>query len=640
MPEHTPLELCRAAATSSNLQDFLTQTAGIVAGYAGTSGGVLVAYDGDRVAGVGVAGADGRVRALARRMARSRPRANGYPADATVVRLLSDGRIVGAVGTVAGDEPGLRLRRTVEEFGTGLADALSVMMRLYGQDRDRPVTSAKPMAAVRDDVADAPSVHEYPPTPPSTGNPEGDPQSVSTSIPGAIYQYLVTAEGEHSLISISKSAEKVFGFAVDQLRSPERLFAGVHPDDREAFFEAVEQSLSTLSVWDHEYRTVRSDGSVIWIHGRSVPRRLEDGSVLWDGMLMEVTAEKTAEAARRKSEARLQSIIGALPDMMFELSSEGVIEAYWGGVRDDLFLPPEKFVGRRVHDVESADLVDKTMAAVRSVLSKGGLEEFQYSVHVGGTEEHYEARTVKVDADRAICIIRRITDRVVAERELADRERQLVQLNRRLQQIRERERSELARDIHDTVGQSLTALSFDLEWLLKQDMPVAAAKRMRRMLQQVDDLDGEVKRIGTLLRPRVLDDLGIGAALQWLADDFSTRYEVGCLYRAESGDVSYASEVETTLFRIAQEALTNAARHSRASEVSVVLAEEEDSIRMTIADNGVGFSPSEAFDDSQPVPHGIDGMRERARALAGDLEIHPGPDGGTVVVVILLKAQT
>jgi PAS domain S-box-containing protein len=446
---------------------------------------------------------------------------------------------------------------------------------------------------------------------------------ITDSIPAAIYQYRVDAEGKHALTYISRNAEPIFGFTVDRLMNERPMFQHVHEEDLPGFLESIERSFSQLTDWHHEYRVRRCDGTTAWIRARSTPVQTPDGGVIWNGVLADVTVEKEAQLALQQSEARLRSVVDAMPHMLFELDRDGTIIAYWGAARDDLFMPPEDFVGRRAADVSPGEPAAKTAEALARIFDGEHVVSFTYSVTMHGREEHYEAVMTRMSPDRVMNVVRTITDRV-------ERERQLREFARQLQEIREDERSQMARDIHDIIGQSLTAVGFDLQWILRHGATGETASRVQRALDQVDGLSDEVKRIGTLLRPRILDDFGLAAALEWLAAEFTDRYGIRVTPLEIDESPICGAEAATQLFRIAQEALTNIARHSRASSAGIALHDSDGETRMVISDDGVGI-PAGSTQDA--LSGGLVGMRERARAVNGSVEFQTGRGSGTRVVV-------
>ena len=227
-------------------------------------------------------------------------------------------------------------------------------------------------------------------------------------------------------------------------------------------------------------------------------------------------------------------------------------------------------------------------------------------------------------------ITRDITETRRAEEQLRASRAALRSLATRQQDIREDERTRIAREIHDSLGQALTALKLHLA--AAQDAARNAAPalggRLAETAAMVDDLVKMVRRIATELRPPILDQLGLPAALEWLAQDFSRRTSIRCTTTIGLTEGAISQELATALFRIVQEGLTNISRHADASQVNISLGLKSLCVTLEIVDDGRGITEAAT---SGPGSLGILGMRERAAALGGVLEVAPREGGGTRV---------
>lgn len=195
----------------------------------------------------------------------------------------------------------------------------------------------------------------------------------------------------------------------------------------------------------------------------------------------------------------------------------------------------------------------------------------------------------------------------------------------------EAERAQIAREIHDDLGQSMTALKMDLAWLASR-LPDddECRQRLRGMDRLVDDSISFMRRIATQLRPQILDDLGLNAALEWQAGEFSRRAGIPCQVSLPAHGLDLDPALNTSLFRIFQEALTNAARHARATRVDASLRRDGPSVVLTVQDDGRGITASEIND---PRSLGLLGLRERAIRWNGSLDLHGAPGEGTTITV-------
>jgi signal transduction histidine kinase len=194
--------------------------------------------------------------------------------------------------------------------------------------------------------------------------------------------------------------------------------------------------------------------------------------------------------------------------------------------------------------------------------------------------------------------------------------------------VREEERTRISREVHDELGQSLTAVKMDLAWLAGR-LPRRSGQmfeRIRSTGRLADSMIQSIRRISTELRPAVLD-LGLAAAVEWQVQEFQARSGVQCKVRLLIREV-VASNASTAMFRIFQETLTNVARHAKATRVEVVLQRQRDRLVLLIHDNGQGFDRA---DPSLSKSLGLLGMRERAAIQGGEVNISSAPGKGTTV---------
>lgn len=216
---------------------------------------------------------------------------------------------------------------------------------------------------------------------------------------------------------------------------------------------------------------------------------------------------------------------------------------------------------------------------------------------------------------------------------------QLRQLSRSIINGQEKERTAIARELHDELGQMLTALRMDSVWIRKhlEENDPEAAERALTMSALIDRTIDEVRAMAVRLRPGVLDDLGLIAALDWYTADFEKRTGIACSFKQQ--DMPVVSDiVATAAYRITQEALTNAARHSLATRVDVGLQTRDGLLVLWIIDNGRGFNTRELSDFDCL---GIAGMRERAGLVGGSLKIRSRPEHGTeVYFTVLIQEQS
>jgi signal transduction histidine kinase len=235
------------------------------------------------------------------------------------------------------------------------------------------------------------------------------------------------------------------------------------------------------------------------------------------------------------------------------------------------------------------------------------------------------ARALRESADRR--------ERQRAEDKLRRSLEQLRALTNYLQYVREEERTRIAREVHDELGQALTGLKLDLSLLAKR-LPQGSRElheKTRTMISHIDATIQTVRRIATELRPGILDSLGLVAAIEWQANEFQTRSGVPCEVTATIDDAHLPHDFTTVFFRIFQETLTNVIRHAKATRVEVQLEEaDDDRLVMKVRDNGRGISEE---DQVKTTSFGLVGMRERAMLIGGEVTLQGSPGKGTTVTL-------
>jgi signal transduction histidine kinase len=195
--------------------------------------------------------------------------------------------------------------------------------------------------------------------------------------------------------------------------------------------------------------------------------------------------------------------------------------------------------------------------------------------------------------------------------------------------VREQEKSRIARELHDELAQTLTALKMDTIWM-RDHMPAGddtAQQKLAQMLAMLDSAVASVRRIAADLRPLVLDDLGLVPAIEWLVQGFTQRTGVPCRLEADES-LELQEPHATGVFRIVQESLNNVAKHARASQVAVELQPQGDHLLLRVRDDGMGFRPGAP---RRPQSLGLVGLRERAALLRGEVKVDSSPGGGTCV---------
>jgi len=418
----------------------------------------------------------------------------------------------------------------------------------------------------------------------------------------------------------------------------------LHPEDHARVMHGLRAYLAEPGPgYEAEYRLRRKDGTYRWMLARAEPVCDAAGRPCrMLGCQLDITERKAAEA----DHARLAAIVESSEDAIIGKTLEGIVTDWNEGARRLFGYTAEEMVGQPILRLIPPDRFDEE-AQILARLRRGERVEHYETVR-RRKDDRFVDVSLSVSPIRdgggqligASKIARDITERKAAEAELGRSQGQLRALAARLQQAREEEAVRLARELHDQLGRCLTTLKLDVGAIerglrggLTDDRARAGLlEAAQRMGQALDETVRTVRRISAELRPGVLDDLGLAAAIDWQAKDFQKRSGVACVLRLPEDDPPLSREQATALFRIFQEGLTNVARHARARTVWVHLGEEGSHVVLEIEDDGVGFSPA-ALAERRSL--GLLGMRERAAAFGGEVEVAGSPGRGVTVLVRL-----
>jgi len=334
-----------------------------------------------------------------------------------------------------------------------------------------------------------------------------------------------------------------------------------------------------------------------------------------------------ANAALTESEEKYRSYIDNAPDGVFVADASGrYIEVNVAACRITGYSKAE-LLSMSVIDLLPEETVEAGMDQFRKLLKKGNIKSDLMFKTKQGLRRWWTLEAIRYDETRIICFVKDITDRKHTEDELKSSLEQLHQLTKHIEKVREDERVAISRELHDDLGQALTAVKIDLE-LIRQSVSNSETElKVKNVSALVSETIKTVQRLTLQLRPAIIDDLGIEAAIEWYTKEYAQRNGVEILL--ETNSISYISpETSLIIFRIMQESLTNIARHSKATIVSISLTQLAENICLLISDNGIGITEAEI---NSKKSFGIIGMKERSASQGGKLEIHPGSDGGTSI---------
>jgi PAS domain S-box-containing protein len=442
---------------------------------------------------------------------------------------------------------------------------------------------------------------------------------------------------------VNKKAETILGYPAEQwVNSPTFWLDHLHPDDRRWALDVKRRAVLKMDDCQLVYRMIAADGRVVWLRDILTVNIEADGSVLLRGVKVEITAHRQAEEALRESEERFSkafrsspvtNVIARLADDRF-LDVNDAFQQMFGYERSEvinqtaldlgLWVYPEERQGLK-HMLREGRAVRDYETRVRT--KSGGILNvllFMELIELGG-----EQCVLATSYD--------ITARKLAEQRLRTTTEQLRALSTRIQSAREEEATRIAREIHDELGSSLTGLRWHLEsldnTLFQTGGPLqlqGLRENIASMMKLTADILTTVRRISSELRPTVLDDLGLSAAIESQAQQFQARTGIICHCDCRLEDIKLTREQSTAIFRILQEALTNVLRHAHATKVDIGAEERSGEFVLIISDNGRGITPAERAAEGSL---GLLGMRERAHLAGGTIEISGVEKHGTTIII-------
>ena len=383
----------------------------------------------------------------------------------------------------------------------------------------------------------------------------------------------------------------------------------------------------TFTVKDGSAIPVAASGSYI----RNAEGRPTHAVILFK----DITALKEAEKDLRESEETLRALYNGIPipTYTFQRSGEKFLLIDYNDAAGDMMKGEiEKYVGA-ASDEMFEDLPEIQEDMDRCFTEKGTVKrERTIQTKRLSEKRHFSINYAYVDTDLILVHAEDITDRKRAEQDLRASREQLRNLSAHTIAVRETERTNIAREIHDELGQNMTALKMDLAWMAKK-LPgkhktlISKTKAMARL---VNATIKTVRKISTELRPGLLDDLGLAAAIEWQAGEFQKRTGIKCDLVIKPEEIEIDRDRSTAVFRIFQETLTNVARHASAKKVTASLKKRAGKVFLKVGDNGKGITRKQATDSKS---FGLIGMRERAHFWGGKVTIKGVQGKGTTVTV-------
>ncbi len=442
--------------------------------------------------------------------------------------------------------------------------------------------------------------------------------------------FISNADGQY--IDVNSNGIKMSGYSKDELLLL-TIYDLMAPGDEQSNPIRVEE-LRSGNVVINERKLKRKDGSLINVEISA--KLLVDGRFL--GMVRDITARKIAEEALRLSEEKYRLLFyqNPMPMMMISVPERNFLDVNDAAI-EFYGYTKEEFLRMNVMDIrpeEDKGKLKTMLAENKTGINYAGIwrhvkkDGSVVNVNIISHDISYEGRPAR------LVLADDVTEQMLAEESLQQSHEAYRQLASHLETVREAERTHIAREIHDELGQQLTGLKMDISWLSKkiksEDKEVQG--KISETIELIDGTVKTVRRIATELRPSILDDLGLVAAMEWQSEEFERRSGINTKFQSNITAIAVDTDLATGVFRIYQESLTNVMRHAAATRVEASLFITNTEIRLTISDDGKGFIVEEI---ANKKTLGLMGMRERAMLLGGTYEISSMPERGTSVIIVV-----
>jgi PAS domain S-box-containing protein len=390
----------------------------------------------------------------------------------------------------------------------------------------------------------------------------------------------------------------------------------------------------TLAVANHVALIAR-DGREISVEHNAAPILAGQGNII--GVVL-IFRDVTQRWQEREAMAEKAALLELTQDSVFVIDMDGMIRFWSRGAEAMLGYSKGQATGAISHDLLRSEF-PQPLAEIKAELMRAGHWEGDLVTTAQDGRRivmasRWALQWAQRDRPPRVLVINNdITERRRGEESLVLQREQLRALAKRLQLVREEDRKRIARDLHDQIGQILTAIKMDMTWMTRH-LPESEAVVLARLTESIQLTNDGVKSVRAIcsgLRPGVLDDLGLVAAIEWQASEFASRNGIRCQVTVPPADLHLDGDRAIAAFRIFQECLTNVIRHAQAKSVNVTLCQENENVLLVVEDDGIGFSESDCSNSLGSL--GLLGMKERAQFCGGDVHISSTRGNGTKVTI-------
>ena len=445
---------------------------------------------------------------------------------------------------------------------------------------------------------------------------------------------LTDLEGKDArILEFSPGSENIFGYKRDEVIG--KPVSILHlTEDIEKFPEIFKYLKKNKKGYSGESILVRKNGEKFPALFTTYPiLDVNDNMTTALGISIDITELKKAQEEIQESEELANTLINAPLDLMMLVDRNYKVLMINEIAAKNLNLKVDSLIGKCILDYLPMKIVKSRKAAAEEVF-KTTKPKYVKDERNGNIFDNriYPVFDSKGNVNRLAICSRNITEKETNEKDIRASREQLRNLSIHLQTVREEERASIAREIHDDLGQLLTVIKINISEIEKS-LPKRKKdeiKKINTIKNLLDAANESIHKISSELRPSILDDLGLSAAVEWQAEEFHKNTGIKCNVKLKPEEIILDEKLSITIYRIIQEALTNVTRHSRARNVDINLKVQNKNLNLTIKDNGVGIKEEKI---NNPKSFGLIGIRERLVPWKGAAEIIGIKDEGTTIVV-------
>lgn len=463
------------------------------------------------------------------------------------------------------------------------------------------------------------------------------------------YHFTIDIDGEFAVFMLDSNgqvetwntaAERITGYQSSEiLGKPLSVLYQPTPPAVPAPSDILARAAATGRAYYEGWHS-RKDGTRFWASVLVTAQRREQGDLAgFAAVTRDFSERHLIEARLHRSEQRLRLMIDSVQDYaIFMLSPTGDITSWNNGAERIKGYSADEIIGRHFSvfyppESKTAGVPERMLEAA---VKQGRVEAEGWRIRRDGSRFWADVIISPVRDEAGVLQGFTKVTRDLTERKRLEEMEHFGELATASERAREEEKKRIARELHDDLGQQLTALKMGAV-ALQQELDAGhrtpeTAAMGRRQITQIDETMNAIRRIASDLRPTLLDDLGLLPAVEWLAEDFSRRYGIRTSTRLSPGELEFSDTAATAIFRIVQEALTNVARHAHATEVTITVAKINEQCEVRIEDDGNGAVPDA---HEKPDSFGLRGIRERVRQLNGSVSLSNGGNGGFCVQTVL-----